>query len=171
MALGTFIVKNLILIHKGTIALKTEATVVLAVSSSPLLVVLEGLVSWFYLNLIFLFFVFGAVITDHLVGSYVHLWVKNDFTLKQNVIGFFTKTTLVVLVYFLGEGIVFMLGSENIVGLYFRVLMRLMVFIYPAGSALVNISIVTKGKFPPLGFMNKIVRFNENLDLKEFKEE
>lgn len=166
----SFIIKNLVLMHKGTVVLKIKSTFVLALISTPFAFMTEGVLDWFKLNVEFISFVFGAVILDHLIGSYVHAYIKRDFTLKKNVQGFFMKTALIVAVFFLGRGMVSILGDDNLVAAYFRTIMRLMVFLYPAGSALVNCSIITKGKFPPLGFMNKISQFNSNLDLNEFKE-
>lgn len=168
MNLTNFIIKNLILMHKGTIALKVKSALILAIVSSPMALIFDGVVEWLHLNFAYMSFVFGAVLIDHVVGSYVHAYIKKDFTMKKNVQGFFMKTTLIVFVFFLGRGIVHILGDENPIAIYFRTLMRLMVFIYPAGSALVNISIITKGKFPPLGFMNKITKFNQNLNIEEF---
>jgi hypothetical protein len=159
-----------VLMHKGTAALKLKSAFILAVISSPFAILTEGVLNWFKVNAGFILFVFGAVIIDHLVGSYVHAYIKRDFTLKKNIQGFFMKTALIVAVFFLGRGIVHILGDDDIVAVYFRTIMRLMVFLYPAGSALVNISIITKGKFPPIGMMKKISQFNTNLDLSEFKE-
>jgi hypothetical protein len=154
--------------HKGTIALKVKSALILSIVSSPMALIFEGVTDWLHLNIAFMSFVFGAVLIDHVVGSYVHAYIKKDFEMKKNVQGFFMKTTLIVFVFFLGRGIVHILGDESPIAFYFRMVMRLMVFIYPAGSALVNISIITNGKFPPLGFMNKITKFNNNLDIKEF---
>jgi len=168
MDLTNFIIKNLIIMHKGTITLKVKSALILSIFSSPMALVGDSLIEWLHFNIAFMSFVFGAVIIDHVVGSYVHAYIKKDFKMKLNVQGFFMKTTLIVFVFFLGRGIVYMLGEENVVAIYFRMIMRLMVFIYPAGSALVNISIITNGKFPPLGFMKKIAKFNNSLDVKEF---
>ncbi len=38
---------------------------------------------------------------------------------------------------------------------------------YPAASCWANMAIVTDGKFPPVGLMNRIKSFNENLNVKE----
>ena len=150
--------------------MKLKSVAYLTLIASPFAFIIEGIGEWFNINIAFIGFVFGAVIIDHLVGTYVHAKIKKDFSMKKNIQGFFMKAFLIVGVYFLGRGIVHILGEENVVAIYFRMIMRLMVFIYPAGSALVNISIITKGKFPPIGFMEKITRFNKNMDLNEFKE-
>ncbi len=156
--------------HKGTAFLKFQSTFILAFMGAPFAFATEGVLDWFQLNAEFISFVFGAVILDHLIGSYVHAYIKKDFTLKKNVQGFLMKTALIVAVFFIGRGMVNILGEDNVIATYFRTIMRLMVFLYPAGSALVNCSIITKGTFPPLGFMKRISRFNSNLDLSEFKE-
>lgn len=166
----SFIIKNLVIMHKGTAFLKFQSTFILAFLGAPFAFVTEGVLDWFHLNAEFISFVFGAVILDHLIGSYVHAYIKKDFTLKKNVQGFLMKTALIVAVFFIGRGMVNILGEDNLVATYFRTIMRLMVFLYPAGSALVNCSIITKGTFPPLGFIKKISQFNSNLDLSEFKE-
>ena len=166
----SFIIKNLVLMHKGTVVLKVQSAFLLSMVGTPFVFMSEGILEWFNLNIEFISFVFGAVVLDHLIGSYVHLYIKKDFTLKKNIQGFFMKTALIVAVFFIGRGMVNILGEESIVSNYFRVVMRLMVFLYPAGSALVNCSVITNGKFPPLGFMKKISQFNSNLDLDQFKE-
>jgi hypothetical protein len=48
-------------------------------------------------------------------------------------------------------------------------LIQFIVFIWPAGSAMGNMSILTGGKFPPIGWMKKLERFQENIDINEFK--
>lgn len=169
MNILSFVVKNLILIHKGTAVLKLQSTLLLSLISTPFVFMSEGVLDWFNLNVEFISFVFGAVVIDHIVGTYVHLYIKRDFELKKNIKGFFMKTALIVVVFFIGRGMVSILGEESLVSNYFRIVMRLMVFLYPAGSALVNCSVITKGKFPPLGFMKKISQFNSNMDLSEFK--
>lgn len=171
MSFTSLLAQKLVLIHKGTVLMKLKATTLLSLVGSPFVFLGESIINWFHLNIEFVLFVFGAIIIDHLAGSYVHAYIKKDFSIKQNIKGFFIKTTLVILVFFLGRGIVSILGNDNTVALYFKIIMRLMVFIYPAGSALVNISIITNGKFPPIGFMKKLTKFNENMDLSEFKEQ
>lgn len=164
-----FIIKNLVIMHKGVAVLRFRSTFMLALVGTPFAVVVEGVLEWFQLNMGFILFVFGAIIVDHLIGTYVHACIKKDFTLKKNVQGLVMKTALTVSVFFLGRGIVSILGEEAFVSNYLRTIMRLMVFLYPAGSALVNCSIITKGKFPPIGFMNKMNKFNSSLDFSGFK--
>jgi hypothetical protein len=163
-----FILKNLVAIHKGSIELKVKSTLAISLASFPFAVIADAVSQWFHLNIAYILFVFGAVIIDHLLGSYVHAFIKRDFNIKKNIQGFMVKVSLIVSVFFLGRGIVHILGDDNIMAHYFNTMMRLMVFIYPAGSALMNCSLLTGGKFPPIGFLEKLKRFNENLNIKEF---
>lgn len=61
------------------------------------------------------------------------------------------------------------LGPGMFVTDYFAVVSRLMVFVYPAGSALMNVAILTDGAFPPVAWMERIKRFNSELDVKQFQ--
>lgn len=165
-----FIVTNLILIHKGTALMKIQGTVTLAVLSSPLAFIADNVSNWLHLNIEFASFVFGAIVIDHILGSCVHAFIKRDFKMLKNITGMSIKISLVIIVHFLGLGIVFILG-KGVLSEYFNKALMLTVFLYPAGSALVNCAIITKGKFPPVGFMKKIKYFNETLDLKGIKGE
>lgn len=166
-----FILRNLVAIHKGSIELKLKSTFAISLIGFPFAVLVDAFAEWLHINIVYILFVFGAVIIDHVLGSYVHAFVKRDFDIKKNMKGFMVKVSLIISVFFLGRGIVHILGDESLVAQYFRTMMRLMVFIYPAGSALMNCSLLTGGKFPPIGFLEKLKRFNENLNINEFNTE
>lgn len=53
---------------------------------------------------------------------------------------------------------------------YLLAITRIMVFLYPASSAFVNSSILTSGKFPPIGWIVKIENFNKSMDIRKFKD-
>ncbi len=162
------LVKNLILIHKGSIWAKLQATFLLSVASSPFVFAIEKLTDWYTTNFAYLSFVAVAIILDHILGSWVHAFVKKDFSLKKNIYGLFAKAFLIVAVGILIEGFKHILGGENFIADYFNLLCRLMVFIYPAGSALMNCSLITKGRFPPTSFMERLTRFNKDMDINVF---
>lgn len=166
-----FILRNLQLMHSGPMADKIKASFFLAVGSSPIYWLIEKFNDWYFENYGYVIFVFIAIIFDHFLGTWVHAFIKRDFSMKRNIIGFFTKIFLVIMVAVLVEGVANILGPQNLVTEYFAVISRLMVFIYPAGSALVNVSLITKGKFPPTAWMEKIMRFNKSMDINDFKEE
>ena len=157
-----------------TIGMKFEASIKLAIIFSPIAFVIEALTNWSILNSGYILFVFGAIIADHAFGTYKHLFIDKDFTFKQNIKGFFVKLTIVVCGAFLFEGINHIIVKDSLLKDYLEIVMRLIVFLYPAGSAFGNMSVVTNGKFPPEAWINRLKNFQKNLnpnDLKNDKEE
>ena len=61
--------------------------------------------------------------------------------------------------------------SADIIVVSLTIVTRVIVFLYPAVSAWQNIYIVSDERFPPKAWMDKINRFNENLDIKELTDE
>ena len=68
------------------------------------------------------------------------------------------------------EGVNHIIVAENFITDYLTIVLRLLVFMYPAGSAFVNSSTITNGKFPPSGFIQKLTKFQENININEFKD-
>lgn len=167
--IGNFIAKNLVAIHTGSVATKIKGAFLLATSISPIAFVVNEVTNWTVTNSAYVEFVLLAIILDHILGSLIHLLVKKDFTFYENIKGLLVKTGLVVAVGLLFEGMGAIVKGESIIEDYITIVLRLLVFMYPAGSAFMNSSIITGGKFPPIGFLKKITRFQENLDLGEFK--
>jgi hypothetical protein len=122
---------------------------------------------WITSNGSYIFFVLVAIIIDHLLGTVVHFFIKRDFSFKKNIVGIFVKLGLVFCVGVLFEGFNFIYTSENLITEWLSVITRIMVFLYPASSAFINSSIITKGKFPPVAWINRISNFNKNLNIHE----
>lgn len=164
-----WIYKNLLIMHFGSVYSKIKSTFYLSLIISPIAFFLEKVMEWLSLNYEYVGFVVAAILIDHLIGSWVHAVHNRDFTIKKNIQGLFTKCALVLLVGILVEGFHHIVGVDNFLTDYFSVISRLMVFIYPAGSALMNCAIITKGKFPPVSWMVKLNRFNKEMTLESFK--
>ncbi len=128
----------------------------------------EAISQWISSNGGYIFFVLLAIAIDYGVGIVVHL-KKRDFSIKKNILGVITKMALVFAVGVLFEGFQFLHPDANIITQYLGLILRVMVFLYPAGSALMNVSILTNGSFPPVGFMNKITKFNKDADIRHFQ--
>ena len=80
----------------------------------------------------------------------------------------------VIVFYFLSEAFLQIISDAELDSVYVKVFLKFLLFIWPAGNALVNMGIITNGKFPPLAFLKKILKFNETLvynDLKINKDE
>lgn len=166
-----FILKNFILLHTGSLLVKLKSVFYLSIVVSPVAYVIEAVSIWTVEHKSYILFVFGAILVDHALGSFKHLFVLRDFTFKKNIIGLGVKIGLAVCMGFLFEGVNHFLKEESFVKDYLEIVLRLMVFLYPAGSAFMNSAALTNGKFPPVGWINMLNKFNKNLDLKNFKAE
>ncbi len=164
-----YITKHLINIHKGSFLAKIKSTLSLSFSVSPIAYITEKITDWTLENQAYVLFVFGAIFIDHVLGTIIHALVTKDFSLKKNALGLITKVGLVVAVGFLFEGINYIVQEDSFIKSYTIIVLRLSVFLYPAGSAFMNSSILTKGKFPPIGWIKKIKNFEVNMNLDEFK--
>ena len=164
-----FILENLLIIHTGTPLARIKSSLLLSVFASPFAMLGDMVIDWLAFNIVYVQFVFGAIIFDHFLGSYIHAFIKKDFSILENIKGLMIKCVLVVTVGYLNEGFLHTVGKEGVLGIYLGVILKLMVFVYPAGSAWMNSSIITNGKFPPTSWINKINLFNKNLDIKDFQ--
>lgn len=144
------------------------AGVVSAASAVPVSL-MDLLFGWYIDNRVFLTLVFIAVAIDHLVGTYVHIAIKQDFSSKKNLKGLLVKGFSVCAGYVLFEMIHQIMKDVNFVAIYFKVILQLTVLLYPAFSALKNISIINGGKFPPEIWFKKFEGFNKDLDITHFK--
>jgi len=162
------IVAALNTIHIGTMTLKAKATIKLGLLVSPFALLWDKFSKWTIDNEAFILFVLGAIIVDHIFGSIKHAFFDKDFSWIKNIIGFFTKLGLVVGCGFLFEGLQVVIHKESIVTDYLEIITRLIVFLYPAGSAFGNSSIISGGKFPPDAWLKKLKKFQSNLNPNEF---
>jgi hypothetical protein len=168
-ALKGFLLKHLLLIHKGTAAAKVKSALALAISTSPLAFVLDQIFTWGLENSAYIIFVLVAIAIDHVIGLYLHLFIKRDFSISRNLEGLLKKIALAVAMGILFEGINHIVKEASFVKDYLMIVLRLAVFLYPAGSAFMNTAVITRGAFPPIGLITKIKEFNKNLDLSDIK--
>lgn len=166
-----FISKHLLIIHTGTLKAKATSAFFLGVSVSPISWVVEQITNWSIANHEYILFVLGAIAIDHVLGSILHAFYKRDFTWKKNLQGLVVKISLAVAMGFLFEGVNHLIQEDSFIKNYLIIVLRLSLFLYPASSAFMNSSIITKGKFPPLGWINKVKQFNLDLELKHLKGE
>lgn len=159
------IISCILKIHSGPLLLKIKASFVLALSLSPVAYCMDRLMVWTYNNQDFIMFVTLAIVIDHILGSYYHAMIKRDFTWKKNITGVAVKTGLVVMIGILFEGLSTITKHDSFLQDYLIVVTRLSVFLYPAGSALMNCAEITNGAFPPIGWVKKIKKFNQDLTL------
>lgn len=164
-----FIVNNLISIHSGPVYSKVFSALKLAAVPAVGLSISERFTGWYVESFVFIWMLGFALVADLIVGIWKHL-LNETFSPKKMLWGFGQKLGLIILVYFLTEAFIQIISDADLDSVYFKVATKLMIFIYPAGNALVNVGIITKGKFPPLGFLKKFEKFNNTLDVNVFKQ-
>lgn len=164
-----------IMIHAGTYFAKIKSTIKLGFLISPLVVMTEKAIAliigsvekWTIDNSDYIGVVLVAIAIDHILGTIKHLKIK-DFTVKKNLVGLMTKIGLVVACGFLFEGLNIIIHKETFVKDYLTIVTRLIVFLYPAGSAFGNSTFLSNGKFPPQSWLDKLKHFQKNLNPSEF---
>jgi hypothetical protein len=165
-----FIIRNCQLLHTGLGAEKIMSSFKLATVPAIFVTVIEGFSKWYIVNQWFMVFVFVAIIIDHILGSIVHRFWKKDWSNWENLKGLLIKLGASIFGYAIFIMIHEILKDVPFVAQYFKVVIQLMVFIYPAGSALGNLSIMTGGKLPSKGLIDRIKGFQDNLELDNFKQ-
>jgi len=149
-------------LHSGSIAAKAQAVTLLTALFSPVAYLTEVAYSWGQNNIIYINFVLGAIVVDHIVGTTYHIFYKRDFSVKKNLGGLMLKTFIVVASAYLVEGLDFLSPTTGVLKEYISASLRFAVFLYPAGSAAGNMYVVTGGKIPPKFIVDKITKFRED---------
>lgn len=179
-SIKNFLVTNLIMLHKGAAGkllgmsapswiFKMLATVKLAALVSIPTWCVAQITEWTISNSLYIASVLTCIAIDHIIGSFYHAFKLRDFTIKKNATGLMQKLGLCAMSAILFEIIHATVKDVPLAYEYLKVITRLTVVLYPAFSALMNMSALTNGQFPPLGWIKKIKSFNENLDLEKFK--
>ena len=121
---------------------------------SPFLYIAKKIINWSLDNQDYILVVLGAIAVDYFTGVWKHL-SKGTFSWRENATGLILKIALTVGGGFLFEGLNSLVLDSDIVLSLFKMGTRIVVFLYPAASALKNISILSNGKFPPSGWFER----------------
>lgn len=163
-----FLLSTIFAMFKGGMFVKFKSTIILGAVFSPFVYAFDNINAWSLLNKDYIFAVLLAIAVDHITGSIYHGFKARDFSLKKNVLGLTLKLFLCVMNGALFEMLNGMTVNHKWLYDYLLLVTRLIVFLYPFTSAMINSSKLTNGVFPPIGWMNKITSFNKNLNLEEF---
>lgn len=161
-----FIAHHVLIIHKGLLMAKFKSSIILGTTFSPIALIIQYITDWYVANFMTIWIIAGTVFADWIAGMIKHLMEKT-FSWKENGKGLLIKISMIVIGGYLGESLPHFLGGENIVSNGLIMALRLSIFMYPAASCWGNMSVITKGVFPPTGLMNRIKSFNENLNIKD----
>lgn len=162
-----FIIKQLLIIHYGVWYAKLKSSFLLGATFSPLAIIIEKFTDWYIINQVTIFFFVGAVLLDWIFGIWKHLKLKT-FSWKLNGIGLLVKIGMVIGGSYLAEALPHFLG-DNVFSSSTITVLRLSIFMYPAGSCWMNMSVISNGAFPPAGWIERIQSFNKNLNINDFK--
>ena len=157
-------------IADGNLTTKLSGALKVSLIISPFIFVWDKIVKWGIPNQDYILIVLMAILLDWFFGIWKHL-EKRTFSLKKNATGLILKIALTVGAGMLFEGLNSIVkDSAHIVVLSLTIVTRVIVFLYPAVSAWQNIYIVSGEKFPPKTWMDRLNKFNENLNIKELTE-
>ena len=155
----------------GDIYTKLVAATKISIAVSPFIFVWDKIVKWGIPNQDYILIVLMAILLDWIFGIVKHLQ-KRTFSLKKNASGLILKISLTVGAGMLFEGMNSIVkDSADIIVLSLTIITRIIVFLYPAVSAWQNIYVVSGERFPPKAWMDRLNKFNENLDIKELTDE
>lgn len=158
-------------IADGDLPTKFLSALKLSLIAYPFIIIWDKLVKWGVPNQDYILIVLGAILVDWAFGIWKHL-KKRTFSFKQNAFGLIIKVALTTGAAFLFEGLgTIVKDSADIIVVSLTTVTRVIVFLYPAVSAWQNIYIVSDERFPPKAWMDRINKFNENLNVKELTDE
>ena len=158
-------------IADGDLSTKLSGALKVSLIISPFIFVCEKIVKWGIPNQDYILIVLMAILLDWFFGIWKHL-EKRTFSFKKNATGLILKIALTVGAGMLFEGMNSIVkNSADIVVLSLTIVTRVIVFLYPAVSAWQNIYVVSGERFPPKAWMDRINKFNENLNVKELTDE
>lgn len=163
-----FLCKHLLQIHNSSIIIKFKSALFLSISLSIPTWLVTEFTNWSISNNKYIAGVLTCITIDHIIGSIYHALKVKDFTIKKNAIGLLIKLSMCAAAAILFEIIHHTIREATLAYDYLKIVTRLIVILYPAGSAFMNMSALTNGVFPPLGWISKIKTFNRNLDLEKF---
>ena len=158
-------------IADGDLPTKFSSALKLSLIASPFILIWDKIVKWGVSNQDYILIVLMAILLDWFFGIIKHLQ-KRTFSFKKNALGLILKIALTVGAGMLFEGLNSIVkDSADIVVLSLTIVTRVIVFLYPAVSAWQNIYVVSGERFPPKAWMDRINKFNENLNVKELTDE
>lgn len=164
------LIKNLNILHSGKdLHVIIPALFKLGTIPAVAFAFNEKVTGWYMDNYFFIIMVMVAILVDHTLGSVVHWFYKKDFVFQKNYIGLIKKVGGCIAGYVVLEMLREILKDADFIAIYMKMLIQTMVFMYPAGSAMGNLSVITGGKFPPIGWMKKLDNFQKTADLNSLK--
>lgn len=166
-----FFILQFVNIADGDLSTKFSGAFKISLAVSPILFIWDKIAKWGISNQDYILIVLMAILLDWIFGIWKHI-DKRTFSFKNNAVGLILKISLTLGAGMLFEGLNSIIkDSADIIVVSLTIITRIIVFLYPAVSAWQNIYVVSGERFPPKAWMERINKFNENLNVKELTDE
>lgn len=152
----------------GDMLTKVKATVTLTLLFNPLIWLLSKVNEYVIPDKKFIEILFILFMADLTTGMWKH-WKEHNFSFKE----LYTHLLQKVFVSIVGMTLFNTLaqldsgGDAKVIVDYFKLVGKVFNALYVGGSAFSNLYIITGGKFPPVGFMKRLKKFNESADVTD----
>lgn len=156
--------------YMSRVLIEIRDTTLLSLYFGIPITIFTSITKWVYAaeNVDYVRIVLTAIAIDHVLGTIAHSrWFKDDFSMLKNIGGLGIKILVVVTMGKLFDDMATLTSSEDFVYKYLLISTRIIVFLYPARSAMRNCYIVTRGAFPPKIIMERSDKAFNNMDLRE----
>lgn len=128
----------------------------------------ERITGWYLERETYIIILAFSLIADLILGVWKHLEL-HSFSFEKMLFGFTKKLAFSIVFYFFSEALLQILHDAKFDSPAVTGFLRFLLFAWPAGNVMVNMGILTGGKFPPLFVLNRIAKFNKTGDLKDLK--
>jgi len=166
--LKQFLIKNLLTIHSGGVVGKVWSSVQLAAVPAVGVGISEKITGWYLERETYIIILAFALIADLILGVWKHL-ENHSFSFEKMLLGFTKKLAFSIVFYFFSEAFLQILRDAKYDLPAVTGFLRFLLFAWPGGNVMVNMGILTGGKFPPLFILNRISKFNKTGNINDLK--
>lgn len=155
----------LALLNTDSFVIKIGASLAMSISLSPIILFFLETFQLAFSSKLFLQILSICLIADLTTGIAKH-FINKTIDLFKMLFGFIKKIGVSLTGMALFNALSAIEAGDTYTE-WVKVVGMVLVYVYVGGSASTNLYVITGGKFPPLSFMKRLDRFNQNLDVKE----
>jgi hypothetical protein len=156
-------------LETGSIQVKLFVSFLVSLAISPVAYFSKLFNTYIGVDIDFMSFIVVCISIDWITGM-AKWYIRKKFDFKKMILGLFEKVAIsgLGMVLFNGMGTIKELALHPDLQSYFLIVGKLAIFVYVGGSAMNNMYFITGGKFPPVGWMNRMKNFEETASLEDF---
>lgn len=164
-------IKFLYLFECGSISVKLFISFISALMFAPFAYLSKLFNNYVWVDIDFMTFILICITIDWITGM-MKWWIRYKFDFKKMVIGLMEKVAIsgFGMVLFNGLGTIRELAMHPELQSYLLIVGKLAIFFYVAASAFNNMFFITGGKFPPVGWMNRMNKFESTGNISDLHE-